>query len=281
MIFKILFFLSMIISTNSQAAYWWDTEVPDYLQSSQLKFTDVIKDISYGSDIRQKFDIYVPRKKIINAPILFLVHGGAWMSGDKASARMVVNKVNYWSEKGFIVVSTGYRLAPHVSINTQFKDVIQAINRAQSMAHEWGGDKNKFILIGHSSGAHLLMLLKPEDILVKPKAIIGLDTAGFDISEIMSRHHQKFYDIAFSDKDKWKELSPINVASNFNYLLVCSEPSKLWCKQALKFSSQVIENGGIVKHINVKLNHNEVNEKLGENSSYTENVNDFIKNALN
>ena len=88
-----------------------------------------------------------PIKKMVNAPVLFLVHGGAWMSGDKTSARMVVNKVNYWAEKGFIVVSTGYRLAPHVSINNQLKDVIQAINRAQSTAHELGGDKNKFILV--------------------------------------------------------------------------------------------------------------------------------------
>ena len=53
----------MNISTNSQATYWWDTEVPDYVDASQIKSAHVIKDIFYGADVRQKFDVYLPNKK--------------------------------------------------------------------------------------------------------------------------------------------------------------------------------------------------------------------------
>ena len=63
MVFKILLFLFMNISTNSQATYWWDTEVPDYVDASQIKSAHVIKDIFYGADVRQKFDVYLPNKK--------------------------------------------------------------------------------------------------------------------------------------------------------------------------------------------------------------------------
>ena len=267
-IFKILLYLCMFFSNSSQAAYWWDTEVPDYLQASQIKQSNVIKDIPYGSDIRQKFDVYIPYHKVTNAPVIFLVHGGAWMSGDKASARMVVNKVNYWGEKGFIVISTNYRLAPYVSISNQIKDVVQAINRAQALAHEWGADKKKFILMGHSSGGHLISTITPADVLFNPAAFIAIDAAGFDIPAIMSKKHQKFYDIAFYNPKEWLDVSPQSKASPFNFLLFCSNQSRVWCEQGNNFSKAVIKNKGTAEQIIVNLNHNDINEKLG-NPSFT------------
>ena len=273
----IKFLLFLMIYTNSQAAYWWETEVPDYINSSQIKSSDVIKNIPYGSDIRQKFDVYLPKKKKSDAPILFLVHGGAWMSGDKESARMVLNKLNFWGEKGFIVISTNYRLAPHVSITKQINDVKQAINRAQSMAYQWGGDKNKFILIGHSSGGHLIGNLTVEDLLIKPAGIVAIDTAGFDIPAMMKQKHQKFYDIAFSSPEEWKNVSPQEKASPFNFLLLCSKQSVVWCEQGNNFTQSIIKNGGIAQQIIVNLNHNDINEKLGDPSfSHTDLVDKYF-----
>ena len=43
----------------------------------------VERDIAYGSDKRQSFDVYIP-KQAKSAPVIFMVHGGAWRLGDKS-----------------------------------------------------------------------------------------------------------------------------------------------------------------------------------------------------
>lgn len=258
-----LIFMSITLTTNSMANYWWETEVPDYLNLSKLKNIEIIENIKYGSDIRQKFDVYISKRKLKNSPVLFLVHGGAWMSGDKSSTRMVLNKVNYWCQKGFVVVSTNYRFAPKVSITTQIQDIIQAVNKAQTIAHEWSADKNKFVLMGHSSGGHLISTIKESDLIIKPVAIIGIDVAGFDITAIMKEKHQKFYDIAFHNPAEWKNVSPQTNSSPFNFLLLCSFQSTLWCSQGERFSKSVILNGGTAQQLIFNLNHNSINETLG------------------
>ena len=40
------------------------------------------RDIAYGPDAAQRMDVYLP-KRTEAAPVLFIVHGGAWVAGDK------------------------------------------------------------------------------------------------------------------------------------------------------------------------------------------------------
>ena len=39
--------------------------------------------VSYGSDPKQVFDIYLPENRTNTTKILILVHGGSWIGGDK------------------------------------------------------------------------------------------------------------------------------------------------------------------------------------------------------
>src|SRR5688572_21443269 len=71
----------------------------------------VVRDASYGSDPAQRLDVYSP-PNASKAPVLFIVHGGAWMYGDKANDGFVTNKVSHWLPQGYVVVSTNYRLSP-------------------------------------------------------------------------------------------------------------------------------------------------------------------------
>lgn len=73
--------------------------------------TTVKRDIPYGPDALQRIDVYSPQGAK-NAPVLFMVHGGAWRTGDKASANVIDNKIARWLPKGFIVISANYRLLP-------------------------------------------------------------------------------------------------------------------------------------------------------------------------
>lgn len=128
-----------------------------------------IADVPYGADPAQRMDVYVPTSpttgtnslvaSAVRAPVIFMVHGGGWRHGDKAMGRVVQEKVNRWVPKGFILISINYRMLPDAPVAVQERDVQAALMAAQQRAGTWGGDPNRFILMGHSAGAHLVALL--------------------------------------------------------------------------------------------------------------------------
>ena len=71
----------------------------------------VVRNVHYGSDIRQRFDVYAPADAK-GAPVIFMVHGGGWAYGDKSARGVTENKVKRWVPRGFIVLSPPYRLLP-------------------------------------------------------------------------------------------------------------------------------------------------------------------------
>src|SRR5574340_940893 len=86
----------------------------------------VARDIPYGSGDRQRMDIYMPQHAV-GAPVIFMVHGGAWRLGDKASQAVIKNKVARWVPRGFIFVSVNYRLLPETAPLNQAEDIAHAL----------------------------------------------------------------------------------------------------------------------------------------------------------
>ncbi|NUQ92417.1 MAG: alpha/beta hydrolase, partial [Gemmatimonadaceae bacterium] len=118
----------------------------------------VVRDVVYGPDARQRFDVYIPGEAK-GAPVIFMVHGGGWSAGDKRARGVVDNKVARWLPRGLVVVSTNYRLLPAAKPLDQARDVARALAAAQRMSSSWGADSSKFILMGHSAGGHLVTLV--------------------------------------------------------------------------------------------------------------------------
>src|SRR5204862_1665301 len=71
----------------------------------------VVRDVAYGADPKQRFDVYIPRGAR-NAPVVLMVHGGAWRIGDKRSRGVVGNKVDRGSRDGIVVIAVNYRMLP-------------------------------------------------------------------------------------------------------------------------------------------------------------------------
>src|SRR5882672_7061536 len=69
------------------------------------------KDIAYGTDARQKLDIYVPDRLAPAHPVLVFFHGGSWQYGSKDIYRFVGQA---FATKGYITVIADYRLYPQV-----------------------------------------------------------------------------------------------------------------------------------------------------------------------
>ena len=70
----------------------------------------VVTDIRYGPEERQVLDVYAPAAAK-GLPVVFWIHGGGWQAGDKSDVGV---KPAMFTDRGFVFVSTGYRLLPKV-----------------------------------------------------------------------------------------------------------------------------------------------------------------------
>jgi acetyl esterase/lipase len=245
----------------------------------------VIGDVSYGPDPAQKFDVYIPAGAH-NAPVIFMVHGGGWRIGDKTNAGVVEKKLAHWSAKGYVFISINYRMLPNTKPLEQAQDVAKAVATAQAKASEWGADPKKFILMGHSAGAHLVALLASSaDLASKQGArpwlgTVILDSATLETEQLMKLPHMPLYDDAFgTDKDYWRATSPYaQLTRNSGPMLaVCSSKRRESCPNAKTFAVKAKAMGVRVEVLEEPLSHGDINKTLGQKSAYTESIDKFVE----
>ena len=240
--------------------------------------------VAYGPDARQSFDVYAP-PDAKDAPIIFMVHGGAWMIGDKSNRRTVENKVEHWVPKGFVVISANYRMLPAANPLEQARDVALAVAAAQREAPKWGADPDKLVLMGHSAGAHLVTLLaSSRELRAAAKAgpwlgTVSLDTGTHDVVATMAGPHLRLYDRAFgADPAFWREVSPLAQLEPGAepFLLVCSTRRSDSCPQGEAFAAKARELGVRAEILRKDFSHGEINALLGEDPAYTAAVDKFL-----
>lgn len=244
----------------------------------------LLRDVPYGKNDKQRMDVYLPQHAT-GAPVIFMVHGGAWRFGDKTARAVIENKVNRWVSKGFILISVNYRLLPKTAPLEQAADIASALALAQSQAEKWGGDPAKFILMGHSAGAHLVALLSaaPEQAYkagAQPwLGTVALDSAALDVAEVMLGKHERLYDSAFGDDSAyWKLVSPLYQLTGMAtpLLAVCSTRRSDSCAQAIRFAGRAQSLNVRVQVQQQDMSHREINQQLGVVSDYTDAVESFM-----
>jgi acetyl esterase/lipase len=150
---------------------------------------DVKRDIPYGNDPRQVLDVYAPAGAK-GRPVVFWIHGGGWQVGDKADVQV---KPKTFVEKGFVFVSTNYRLLPEVDMGTIIRDVARSIRWVHDHIAEYGGDPNRLLVMGHSAGAQLAALVCTDEKYLKDeglslsilKGCVPVDGDTFDVPAII------------------------------------------------------------------------------------------------
>jgi acetyl esterase/lipase len=116
----------------------------------------VVRDLAYGSDPRQKLDLYVPDKLAGPAPVLLFFYGGSWTGGSKAIYPAFGQA---FASKGIITAVADYRLYPQVRYPAFVEDGAHAFAWLRTHAAEYGGDPGRLFLAGHSAGAYIAVML--------------------------------------------------------------------------------------------------------------------------
>lgn len=115
-------------------------------------------DVSYGSDINQKMDIYLPSNRNLDTKIMILVHGGGWSSGDKSSMNSYKNLL-LQNFSNLVVVNINYRLANETNsvYPMQLNDITSVINYLKER-RDYYVISDEIGFIGVSAGGHLSLL---------------------------------------------------------------------------------------------------------------------------
>jgi arylformamidase len=136
---------------------------------SQAQAQEIKRNISYADSAneRQTLDVYSP-PDAKNRPVVFWIHGGGWETGDKASVQI---KPQAFMDKGFVFVSTNYRLLPDVDMATIVGDVAKSIHWVHDHIADHGGDPQRLLVMGHSAGAQLAALISIDDRYLKAEGL--------------------------------------------------------------------------------------------------------------
>jgi acetyl esterase/lipase len=173
-------------------------------------------------------DIYKQKSSSTNAqqtnkPVVVMIHGGGWRTGDKGNVSQGRQKASFFTGHGFVYVSVNYRLSPAVQHPAHVEDVAKALAWIFDHIANYGGDPKRIFLMGHSAGAHLAALVTADEDylnkLGKSPAMLGgvilLDSAGYDIPRNLddfsdSPLPRPIYEGAFGkDRQTWIQASPV------------------------------------------------------------------------
>lgn len=110
----------------------------------------------YGENQKQALDIYLPNEGDGPFPVIFFMHGGGWSGGNKKDAQVLPFMGGV--ERGYAVISVGYRLVPFIRYPDNLFDIKATLRWVYENADTYLLDPERVALAGASAGAHLAMM---------------------------------------------------------------------------------------------------------------------------
>ena len=184
--------------------------------------TETIENVAYGSDPKQRMDIYLPENRSADSTkLIVVIHGGGWNGGDKREYAPYISELQK-RLPGYAYANINYRLYNLNSGNNRFpaqeNDVKAAIDFLREKSAEYKFSQS-MILLGASAGAHLALLQgykidKPE----KVKAVISFFGPS-DLIDLYNNPANPSIPLLLNavtgtsptqDKNLYKQSSPIN-----------------------------------------------------------------------
>ncbi len=271
---------------------------------SETQAQEANRNIPYADPAheRQVLDVYSPAGAK-SLPVVFWIHGGGWQAGDKTSVQL---KPQVFVDKGFVFVSTNYRLLPSVEMESIIRDIAKSLGWVHKHIAEHGGDPKRILVMGHSAGAQLAALVCTDDRYLKAEGVpfnvlkgcVPVDGDTYDVPAIIETaetrrrvhgqpqpklgHREKFG----NDPKKHIDFSAVtHVAKGKNIpafliLHVADHPDN--AAQAQRLGAVLKDAGLPVTVFGAKeTNHTRINAELGQpEDPPTKALFDFVGEAL-
>lgn len=115
-----------------------------------------LRNISYGPDRRNRLDIYRPRGRTADAPVMVYFHGGGYFGGRKSIGSQSL--LHHLARQGWLCISVDYRIQPRARFREHLTDAKLALAWAHEHADEYGSTSADLVAAGSSAGAHLVSI---------------------------------------------------------------------------------------------------------------------------
>lgn len=171
------------------------------------------------ANVPMQLDLLQPQKKT-KMPAIVYVTGGGFINANRDNG---VQLRNYLAEKGYVVASITYRVAPTAQFPQPLEDVKASIRYLRAHADQWNIDKNRIGIIGGSAGGYLSAFAgttsgtktfdKGENLQESSKVNCAVDLYGLsDLSRVgmdYSPEVQQLHKSAGATEALWVNGSPV------------------------------------------------------------------------
>ncbi|WP_370662061.1 family 43 glycosylhydrolase [Massilia oculi] len=146
----------------------------------------VRKDLVYAvrGDTSLALDLYLPARGKRPAPLVVLVHGGGWRSGDRSEMAPLAARL---AARGYAAASVSYRLSGQAPYPAAIDDVRQAVGWLQASAERFGVDPARVAIAGGSAGGQIAALVGMTD-RGAIRAVVNIDGLSDFTSAEALRH---------------------------------------------------------------------------------------------
>jgi acetyl esterase/lipase len=135
--------------------------------------------VAYGTDPRQKLDIYASSDATASKGVIVFFYGGSWNSGDRGEYAFAARA---FASRGYTTAVLDYRLVPEFRYPAFVEDGAKAVAWVHRNIARYGGDPDRIFLVGHSAGAYneMMVALAPEFLRAEGlrtnvvKAVVGI-----------------------------------------------------------------------------------------------------------
>ncbi|MDR1806108.1 MAG: alpha/beta hydrolase [Clostridium sp.] len=161
----------------------WMDMTPELPEPRIDRIDEKLLDLPYGDDPLQKMDVYYPNQKREKYPLFVVIHGGGWSHMDKRDWHLYPSF--FALERGFMVISVNYRLAPKNKLPAATYDCFAAMEYIAAHAGKLKLDTDNVFVWGCSAGGNLgaaTVLKFSHDERINIKAMVAVVPA-LDFSE--------------------------------------------------------------------------------------------------
>ena len=260
----------------------------------------VYRDVVYNhmprvGDGNFTMDIYAPDEAKA-APVVIMVHGGAWTVGNKQLA-IGPDQARFFTEQGFVYISINYRLAPDHPFPAAVEDVASAIAFVHGNIAQYGGDPKWIFLMGHSAGAHSVALVSVDPTYLRAhdldldviKGTVPLDGAAYNLVATGTKKGElpRFYRPVFGGDEKtWRTASPtlqVIDGRRIPPMLLLYVDRAVSPGKAKELAETLRDNGYMAQAIEAKKrSHKSLNRRLGaKDDKYGPMIVEFFRGQMN
>ncbi|KAF5013127.1 hypothetical protein FDECE_847 [Fusarium decemcellulare] len=181
--------------------------------------------MAYGTKYSQRLCFWGTESSL--APLVLFVHGGSWKAGTYLDS-IGSAKVNHLTGQGYAFATVNYTLIPTVTVEEQVQEVADSLPYLIDNAGGLNVDPGRVVLMGHSSGAHIVTLLGTDSSYLERAgvsidcvhAVISLDGSNYNaMAEILDSPGPVADSAIFglgTDPERLRAMSPTYHANALN-----------------------------------------------------------------